>query len=118
MGEYHITRTVFIHNPLYSGGKAQSIHTHHRQSVAQEAEDQLAKDKSVQALLSNFRSRRPLVLLIDDKYALFPYDLGSKGVTYAVLGFYTIIHAWGKKHVGFSRMEKLIDISGVSAGGQ
>jgi len=103
MGKYHITRTVFIHRDiLHSGGKAQSMHTHHRQTVAQEAEDQLAKDKSVQALLSNFRSRRPLVLLIDDKYALFPYDLGSKGVTYAVLGFYTIVHAWGKKHIQFS----------------
>lgn len=61
----------------------------------QQASDQLSDDKSVRALLSNYRNRRPLVLLIDDKYALFPYDLASKGVTYAILGFYTIVCAWG-----------------------
>lgn len=80
----------------HGGGKAQSIHTHRGQSVTHEADDQLAQDRSVRALLSNFRSRRPLVLLIDDKYARFPYDLGSKGITYAILGFYTIVHAWAE----------------------
>lgn len=60
-----------------------------------QASDQLAQDKSVRALLNNFHHGRPLVLLIDDKYALFPYDLGSKDVTYAVLGFYTVSHVWG-----------------------
>ena len=40
--------------------------------------------------------KRPLVLLIDDRYALFPYDLATKGYTYVVLGFYHIVHAWGK----------------------
>jgi len=33
--------------------------------------------------------------MVDDKYALFPYNLSSKGVTYAVLGFYSIVYAWG-----------------------
>lgn len=83
---------------LDSGGKAQSVHSHRGQSVTLEADDQLPQDKSVQALLSNYYTRRPLVLLIDDKYAQFPYDLGSKGITYAVLGFYTIVHAWGESH--------------------
>lgn len=59
------------------------------------ASDQLAADKSVRALLNNYLHNRPLALLIDDKYALFPYDLGSKNVAYAVLGFYTIAYAWG-----------------------
>ncbi|KAG6850964.1 hypothetical protein H0H93_005833 [Arthromyces matolae] len=62
---------------------------------AQPADDQLAQDKSVRALLTNYRDCRPLALLFDDKYALFPYDLRPKGITYAVLGFYTISHAWG-----------------------
>lgn len=60
------------------------------------ADDQMANDKSVRALLANYRERRPLVLLIDDKYALFPYELGTTDVTYAVLGFYTIAHVWGR----------------------
>lgn len=77
------------------GGKAQSIHSQNGLLVSHQASDQLADDKSVRALLNNYRSGRPLVLLIDDKYALFPYDLGSNGVTYAILGFYTIFYAWG-----------------------
>jgi hypothetical protein len=63
--------------------------------MVQSAADQLAQDKSVRALLSTYRLQRPLVLLIDDRYTLFPYDLSTKDVTYAVLGLYTITHAWG-----------------------
>lgn len=59
------------------------------------ASDQQENDKSVRALLHNYRTRRPLVLIIDDKYALFPFDLASKGCTYAVLGWYQIAHVWG-----------------------
>lgn len=59
------------------------------------ADDQKAEDKSVRALLTNYNKQIPLVLIIDDKYALFPYDLGAKDITYAVLGVYTITHAWG-----------------------
>ena len=33
---------------------------------------------------------------MDDKYALFPYDISKNDMTYAVLGVYTIAHAWGK----------------------
>lgn len=65
------------------------------------AEDQLSQDKSVRALLMNYKDRRPLVLLVDDKYTSFPYDLSAKGVTYAVLGFFTITHAWGAFHYIF-----------------
>lgn len=63
--------------------------------MSHQASDQGADDKSVRALLDNYHSGRPLALLVDDKYALFPYDLSSKGVTYAVLGFYSIVYAWG-----------------------
>jgi hypothetical protein len=45
--------------------------------------------------MDNYHAGRPLVLLVDDKYVHFPYDLSSKGVTYAVLGFYSIVYAWG-----------------------
>lgn len=38
---------------------------------------------------------------MDDKYALFPFDLRAKGVTYAVLGFYTIAHVWGMLYLFF-----------------
>lgn len=82
----------------HGGGKAESIHAHEGRFAPQPAEDQLAQDKSVRALLKNFQDSRPLVLLIDDKYVLFPYDLGSKDVTYAVLGFYKIVHVWAEYH--------------------
>ncbi|KAH8107752.1 hypothetical protein BXZ70DRAFT_9324 [Cristinia sonorae] len=68
------------------------------------ASDQLAEDKSVRALLRTMELKRPLALLIDDKYSLFPYDLHSRGCAYAVLGFYRIAHAWG---TCFSRLNTL-----------
>lgn len=41
---------------------------------------------SVRALLENYRKSQPLVLLIDDKYEPFPFDLGSRDVYMTVLG--------------------------------
>jgi hypothetical protein len=58
--------------------------------------DQLEDDRSVRALLTNYRSRRPLVLLADSNYALFPFDLDANGYMYVVLGLYWIAHAWGQ----------------------
>ena len=58
--------------------------------------DQLEDDRSVRALLTNYRSRRPLVLLADNNYALFPFDLVANEYTYIVLGLYWIAHAWGQ----------------------
>ena len=46
--------------------------------------------------MTTFLQKRPLALVIDDKYVWFPYDLASKGCTYAVLGFYRIANVWGK----------------------
>ena len=59
------------------------------------ASHQSSDDKSVRALLNTYRRRLPLVLLADDKYALFPYDLRAEGYTYVVLGYYWIVDAWG-----------------------
>jgi hypothetical protein len=59
------------------------------------AEDQLAQDKSVRALLRNHMDGRPLVLLADDRYKLFPYNLAASDCTYVVLGFYHVTYAWG-----------------------
>ncbi|KAL6310396.1 hypothetical protein BKA93DRAFT_721627 [Sparassis latifolia] len=81
----------------HGGGKAESIHTKGGKSTVQEANDQLAEDKSVRALLNTFRLQRPVVLLIDDKYKLFPYDLTAKGYSYVVLGYYHIRHAWAER---------------------
>ena len=89
----------------------------HKAPGTAKASDQLENDKSVRALLHNYRTKRPLVLIIDDKYALFPYDLGSRDVTYAVLGWYQIVHAWGTYRGGGADNSQLtFSRSGVSAG--
>jgi hypothetical protein len=84
-------------NVLQRGGKHENLRTRNGQTDTQLAADQLAEDKSVRALISNYEQGKPLVLLVDDKYALFPFDLAARGVTYAVLGFYRIIHTWGMR---------------------
>ena len=63
------------------------------QNVMTVSFDQVSQDKTVRALLHNFERKEPLVLLMDDKYRLFPYDMGK--MTYAVLGYYWIVDAWG-----------------------
>ena len=55
----------------------------------------MARDKSVRALLANYKDRRPVVLIADDRYKLFPYNLADDGYTYVVLGFYVITQVWG-----------------------
>ncbi|KAF7783026.1 hypothetical protein Agabi119p4_2402 [Agaricus bisporus var. burnettii] len=100
LSAFAASRDIFTHGGRliisHGGGKAQSVRTRQGQHIPQEAADQLAHDKSVRALLENYRTHQPIVLLIDDKYVQFPYDLGSKDITYAVLGFYTIVHAWAE----------------------
>ncbi|KJA27878.1 hypothetical protein HYPSUDRAFT_62915 [Hypholoma sublateritium FD-334 SS-4] len=80
----------------HGGGRAESLHATKGHISSHPASDQLAQDKSVRALLNNYKNKRPLALLIDDKYVLFPYDLGTKDITYAVLGFYTVEHVWAE----------------------
>ncbi|GLB37675.1 putative 2OG-Fe(II) oxygenase superfamily protein [Lyophyllum shimeji] len=100
LSAFSSSRDLFEHDGRliisHGGGKAESIHSCQGRSMIQAADDQLAQDKSVRALLTNYRQSRPLVLLIDEKYALFPYDLRAKGVVYAVLGLYTISHVWAE----------------------
>ncbi|KAJ7053615.1 hypothetical protein C8F01DRAFT_551631 [Mycena amicta] len=67
----------------------------HKQFV-RPASDQTAQDASVRALMKNFETGQPLVLLIDDKYAHFPFDLSARGVYMTILGFYRVIHAWAE----------------------
>ncbi|KAJ3999632.1 hypothetical protein F5050DRAFT_1736772 [Lentinula boryana] len=104
-GFFHCGKLIISHG----GGKAESVQQSKGQMKLRLADDQKAEDKSVRALLTNYRQQIPLVLLVDDRYALFPYNLGGKNITYAVLGVYTITHAWaeyeitksGEKHVRF-----------------
>ncbi|KAH9859075.1 hypothetical protein C2E23DRAFT_718154 [Lenzites betulinus] len=81
----------------HGGGKAESTYSKNGQAGVKEADDQREEDKSVRALLRTYQMGRPLVLIIDDRYALFPYDLAEKGYTYVVLGFYHIAHAWAER---------------------
>jgi hypothetical protein len=80
---------------VHSGGKAEALHSRNRCREVRGPGDQLEDDISVRALLNNYKGRRPLVLLADDNYRLFPFDLTAGGYTYVVLGFYWITHAWG-----------------------
>ncbi|KAJ7352130.1 hypothetical protein DFH08DRAFT_858004 [Mycena albidolilacea] len=80
----------------HGGGKAESARVDRGKVITKNAEDQRADDSSVSSLLENYQRGQPLVLLIDDKYGLFPFDLTSRGVYMAVLGFYRIIHAWAE----------------------
>ncbi|KAJ3724864.1 hypothetical protein C8R42DRAFT_463116 [Lentinula raphanica] len=110
---YPAKRDGFFHNGKlilsHGGGKAESLQQSKGQAKLKPADDQKADDKSVRALLTNYKQQIPIVLLVDDKYALFPYDLGGKNITYAVLGVYLITHAWAEyettkdrqKHVRF-----------------
>ncbi|KAI0085179.1 hypothetical protein BDY19DRAFT_897156 [Irpex rosettiformis] len=100
LGGFSSRRDIF-HNGgkliiSHGGGKAESIRKTDGHFQTHEARDQLQNDKSVRALLRTYQQREPVALLIDDKYALFPFDLTSKGCAYAVLGWYYIAHAWAE----------------------
>ncbi|KAG9316630.1 hypothetical protein JVU11DRAFT_2684 [Chiua virens] len=102
LGAHAASRDVFRHGGKliisHGGGKSESILDSKpgRPKRYQTAQDQQASDKSVRALLRTCEDKRPIVLLADDKYALFPYDLASANYTYVVLGFYWITHAWAE----------------------
>ncbi|KAK0192736.1 hypothetical protein F5146DRAFT_927382 [Armillaria mellea] len=88
----HVFFSVFLH-----GGKAESIsHSKAHRHEKQTASDQNAEDFSVRALLNSFHNNTPVALLIDDKYVHFPFSLGARDITYAVLGFYKITHFWSE----------------------
>ncbi|KAL0577022.1 hypothetical protein V5O48_004956 [Marasmius crinis-equi] len=81
------------------GGKSEAILTWKGQSKLQKPGDQQAEDKSVRALVNNYRRGIPVVLLIDHKYSLFPFSLRASGMSYVVLGLYYISHFWAEKEV-------------------
>lgn len=87
MSYLYISDTFLI--PL-SGGKSENVNEHRTSN------DQMARDKSVRALLGNYKDGRPMVLIADDRYKLFPYNLAAKGYTYVVLGWYVIKNVWCK----------------------
>lgn len=65
-----------------------------------EAADQSMVDHSVSALLNTYRTKQPIVLVADDKYAQFPFNLagsGKEGYTYVVLGQYIIRDCWAEQ---------------------
>lgn len=49
---------------------------------------------------------------MDDKYALFPYDLAGRddGMVYAVLGCYVIRYAWGAACLSSSCVVLTVDL--------
>lgn len=91
-GWFHNGKLIISHG----GGKAESISHIKGRHEKQAASDQNAEDFSVRALLKNFRNNTPVALLIDDKYVHFPFSLGARDITYAVLGFYKITHFWSE----------------------
>ncbi|KIY61732.1 hypothetical protein CYLTODRAFT_362443 [Cylindrobasidium torrendii FP15055 ss-10] len=97
-GWFHNGRLIISHG----GGKGANLaRLASGKYVSKTATDQLESDWSVRALLNTFHEQLPMVLLIDDRYPHFPYDLensrrmdGRNGYTYVVLGFYFIKDAW------------------------
>ncbi|KAH9054277.1 hypothetical protein EDB87DRAFT_115821 [Lactarius vividus] len=100
LGGHSSSRDLFYHSGKliisHGGGKAEALHSKNRCLEVRGAGDQLEDDRSVRALLNNYKSGRPLVLLADDNYRLFPFDLTANGYTYVVLGLYWITHAWAE----------------------
>ncbi|KAH9961252.1 hypothetical protein BC827DRAFT_1203467 [Russula dissimulans] len=100
LGAHSSSRDLFHHDGKliisHGGGKAEALHWKNRRLQVQGPADQLEDDRSVRALLNNYKSRRPLVVLADDNYVLFPFDLTAGGYTYVVLGLYWIAHAWAE----------------------
>ncbi|KAH9176545.1 hypothetical protein EDB89DRAFT_1846188 [Lactarius sanguifluus] len=100
LGGHSSSRDLFCHSGKliisHGGGKAEALHSKNRCLEVRGPGDQLEDDRSVRALLNNYQCGRPLVLLADDNYRLFPFDLTANGYTYVVLGLYWIAHAWAE----------------------
>jgi hypothetical protein len=91
---HHDGRLIVSHG----GGKHEALRVSKEsgQRMVSAASNQSSDDKSVRALLNTYKRSLPLVLLADDKYALFPLDLSADGFAYVVLGYYLIVDAWGE----------------------
>lgn len=77
---------------MFSGGGSKIYNDESGKRVV--ALDQDDRDYSVQALIKKYEDGSPIVLVADDTYKGFPYDLGK--YTYVILGYYRIINVWGK----------------------
>lgn len=82
----------FTHLSPRRGGK--------NEILSRSAMDQSAKDVSVRSLINTRNSESPVILLADDSYKYFPYDLAARGYCYVVLGAYVITDAW-REHTLF-----------------
>lgn len=58
--------------------------------------DQSARKGQVQPLITAMKNQHPLLLLADQRFKLFPYDLGER--MFVVLGWYWVKEAWGEQH--------------------
>lgn len=100
LGAFAASRDLFCHDGKliisHGGGKSENFVGSKEGRQLRSAQDQTTSDTSVRALLRNYKEGRPLVLLADDQYTLFPYDLSASGYTYVVLGIYWISHAWAE----------------------
>ncbi|KAJ6632368.1 hypothetical protein B0H10DRAFT_13553 [Mycena sp. CBHHK59/15] len=98
LGAFASQRDCFEHGGKFiishGGGKGEK-HSPDKKIIAN-AGDHKQDDRSIRALLNNYRTGRPVVLLVDDKYVLFPVNLTGRGVHIAVLGFYRVIYAWAE----------------------
>lgn len=85
---------MFISSVFHiSGGKSKAADTYSLDGK-RISSDQGESDHGVRSLINCYKSKSRIVLLADDRYKLFPYDLGRH--TYVVLGFYRVIYYWGK----------------------
>ncbi|KAI0036934.1 hypothetical protein K488DRAFT_40180 [Vararia minispora EC-137] len=113
LGAYSSSRDMFHHDGRlivsHGGGKSEGLRVNKDsgQMEISRASHQSSDDKSVRALLNTYRRGLPLVLLADDKYALFPYDLCAEGYAYIVLGHYWIAEAWAELEIKKNE-EKLV----------
>lgn len=62
--------------------------------VLQLTKDQSARAGQVHPLRSACKNQHPVLILVDKRYALFPYDCGEK--MHVVLGWYWIRDLWGE----------------------
>ncbi|KAF7305098.1 2OG-FeII-Oxy-2 domain-containing protein [Mycena kentingensis (nom. inval.)] len=80
----------------HGGGKSEAKGSGRTTKNTLKADSDQILDAKVSALMETYRAKQPLVLVIDDNYAPFPYDLKAQGAYMAVLGFYCIKHAWAE----------------------
>ncbi|VDB95302.1 unnamed protein product [Peniophora sp. CBMAI 1063] len=91
----HGGRLIISHG---GGGKPEASYNHRKRALHKHLEtgDQHLEDNSVRALMNNWKNRYPVVLLADDHYALFPYNLAAEGYVYIVLGYYWVTNVWAE----------------------